>query len=107
MESEKTSKKYKIDEKSLEYLDIERVYEGVIVYGSGDRSGITDTNFSGELKQLFEDAENVLHETIGDKLVLVAFIDLAVQFIDFLVADFNEKKKYWNVEMWRLHFFAE
>jgi hypothetical protein len=112
MESEKTSKKYKIDEKSLEYLDFEHACDVIVAHSFSDRFGFVDSNFSGELKELVEEAVNVLHETIGDKVVLGACINLDDrfidnQYIDLLVADFNESMKVWIIEMWRLRFFAE
>jgi hypothetical protein len=113
-------KKYKIDEKSLRYLGFglgfdlafPRSCDVIVAHDLSNSSGFVDSNISPELKKLFEDAVNVLRETIGDKVVLGACINfderfVEDQFIDLLVAGFNERKKEWEIAMWRLRFFAE
>jgi hypothetical protein len=108
-EVEKEGKgKCKFDRDSLEQVNDLAIniyrYDTFIPYNIRDCFGFKDSIIDEQLNTIFENAEDQLYGIFGDDIVLAVFIDIEEGIADFVVSDFSDTDRKWNIEVWRLYF---
>jgi len=100
--------KCKINRDSLEQVNDLAIniyrYDTFIPYNIRDCFGFRDSIIDEQLNAIFEDAEDQLYGIFGDDVVLAVFIDTEDGIADFVVSDFSDVSRKWNIEVWRLSF---
>lgn len=110
MENQKEKKmgKCKFNKDSLEQVNDLAIniyrYDTFIPYNIRDCFGYKDSSIDEQLNTIFENAEDQLYRTFGDDIILAVFIDIEDGIADFVVTDYSDVKKKWNIEVWRLSF---
>jgi len=103
-------KKCVFDRDSLERLDSnvlnEYTYDTFMTYSVRDCFGFKDSFIDEQLDTIFENAEDQLYGVFGDDIVLAVFIDVENRFADFVVADYSDTSRKWDLEVWRLSFYC-
>jgi hypothetical protein len=100
--------KCKFDRDSLERLDSnvlnKYTYNTFIAYTIRDCFGFRDALIDDQLYGVFGDVEDQLYDIFGDDIILAVLIDAENHVADFVIADYSDVKKKWNIEIWRLSF---
>jgi len=109
-EAEEVGKgKCKINKDSLEQVNDLAIniyrYDTFIPYNIRDCFGFRDSIIDEQLNAIFEDAED-LYGIFGDDVILAVFIDIENGFADFVVSDYSDVSRKWNIEVWRLSFYC-